>query len=275
MPQPATFPILVYKQDMGVFAVQVCRNTVRLVAAVVLLSSLARAGRNPELIIAAAANLTDAFQNLGPKFETETGIHPVFSFASTAQLTQQVAYSAPFDVIAAADSAHIDELDRKGLLVPGSRAVFAQGVVALWIPPGSKAPVKRIEDLTRPEVRVIAIAKPELAPYGDAAIHALQSLGIWEKIKSRAVYAENINMAKQYGVSGNADAVFTAYALLLHAGGTVVPVDPALYPPIDQTAGILASSTHPDAARKFVAFLLRGTGRAVLDQYGYRLTTRR
>jgi len=263
---------------MVVFTVQpprVGKNAAGVVAGLVLMASWAGAQHKPELVIAAAANLTEAFQSLGPKFEAETGIHPVFSFASTAQLTQQIENSAPFDVFASADSAHIDELDRKGLLLPGNRTVFAQGVVALWIPPGSKAAVKRIEDLSRPEVRVIAIAKPELAPYGDAAIHALQSLGMWEAIKSRAVYAENINMAKQYGASGNADAVFTAYALVLHAGGTVVPVDPALYPAIDQTAGILASSEHPDAARKFVGFLLRGAGRAVLDQYGYRLSTKR
>lgn len=246
-----------------------------MMAVLVLLASFAGAQHKQELVIAAAANLTDAFRRLGPKFEAETGIHPVFSFASTAQLTQQIENSAPFDVFAAADAAHMDELERKGLLLPGSRAVFAQGVVALWIPPGSKAPIKRIEDLTGPEVRVIAIAKPELAPYGDAAIHALKRLGIWEQIKPRAVYAENINMAKQYGASGNADAVFTAYALVLHAGGTVVPVDPALYPPIDQTAGILASSENADAARKFVAFLLRGAGREVLDQYGYRLSAKR
>jgi len=250
-------------------------NTAGVIAVLVLLTSFARAQHKQELIIAAAANLTDAFQSLGPKFEAETGIHPVFSFASTAQLTQQIENSAPFDVFAAADSEHIYQLDRKGLLLPGSRAVFAQGVVALWIPPGSKVAIKRIEDLAAPEVRVIAIAKPELAPYGDAAIHALKSLGIWEAIKSRAVYAENINMAKQYGASGNADAVFTAYALVLRAGGTVIPVDPALYPPIDQTAGILASSEHPDAARRFVTFLLGGPGRAVLDQYGYRPATKR
>jgi molybdate transport system substrate-binding protein len=263
---------------MVVFTVQprrVARNAAGAIGVLVLLARLTGAERKPELVIAAAANLTDAFRSLGPKFEAETGIHPVFSFASTAQLTQQIENSAPFDLFAAADAAHIDQLDRKGLLLPGSRAVFAQGVVALWIPPGSKAPVKRIEDLAGPEVRVIAIAKPELAPYGEAAIQALKSLGIWERIKSRAVYAENINMAKQYGASGNADAVFTAYALVMHAGGTLVPVDPGLYPPIDQTAGILASAAHPDAARKFVTFLLRGGGRAVLEQYGYRQAAKR
>src|SRR5579864_4906295 len=91
-----------------------------------------------EITVAAAANLVDVFGQIGPRFEAQTGIHPVFSFASTAQLTQQIENSAPFDVFAAADSAHMDELDRKGLLLPGNRTVFAQGVVALWIPPGSK-----------------------------------------------------------------------------------------------------------------------------------------
>jgi molybdate transport system substrate-binding protein len=251
---------------MVVFTVQP-----RLAAVAILLAWAASAQPKQEVVIAAAANLTDAFHKLGPRFEAETGIHPVFSFASTAQLTQQIEYSAPFDLIAAADSMHVDELDRKGLLLPGSRAVYAQGVVALWIPPGSKAQIRRIEELTRPDVRVIAIAKPELAPYGASAIDALQRLGIWDELKSRAVYAENINMAKQYGVSGNADAVFTAYALVLHAGGTVLPVDPALYPPIEQTLAILASAQHMAAAQKFAAFLLRGAGRAVLDEFGYRL----
>jgi molybdenum ABC transporter molybdate-binding protein len=203
---------------------------------------------------------------VGPKFEAETGICPVFSFASTAQLTQQIAYSAPFDVFAAADSAHMDELDRKGLLAPGSRAVFAQGVVALWIPPGSKAPVKRIEDLAGPEVRVIAIAKPELAPSGDAAIRALKSLGIWEQIKSR-----RLRRKYQHGEAvwrlGNADAVFTAYALVLHAGGTVVPGPCAIRRSIKPPAS--GQLEHPDAARKFVAFLLRGAEQGgALDQYG-------
>src|SRR5437016_5865999 len=88
----------------------------------------------PEVTIAAAANLTEVFQRLGPRFEARTGIHPVFSFASTAQLAQQIEYLAPFDAIAAADAVHVDALERQGLLVPGSRAVYATGVLALWVP---------------------------------------------------------------------------------------------------------------------------------------------
>jgi molybdate transport system substrate-binding protein len=223
----------------------------------------------PELTIAAAANLTDVFGQLGPHFETETGIHPIFSFASTAQLTQQIENGAPFDVFAAADSEHVAELEQKGLLTVGSRAIYARGVLALWIPEGSKAMVERIQDLTHPDVRVIAVAKPELAPYGQAAVDSLQKLGIWEQVKHKVVYAENISMAKQYGKSKNADAVFTAYSLVLHEAGKTIQVDEALHKPIDQELGIVAKSNRQDAARKFAAFLLAGAGKSILASYGY------
>src|SRR6202140_1429775 len=119
-----------------------------------------------EITVAAAANLNDVFQRVGPQFEAQTGIHPVFSFGSTAQLAQQIEHGAPFDVFAAADTKHVEELDQKGLVLNGSRAVYARGVLALWIPTPSKTRVSRIEDLVSNDVRFIAVAKPELAPYG-------------------------------------------------------------------------------------------------------------
>jgi molybdate transport system substrate-binding protein len=222
-----------------------------------------------EIVVAAAANLTQAFERVGARFEAETGIHVVFSFASTAQIAQQAEHGAPFDVIAAADTEHIGELERMGLLVPGSRAVYAQGVLALWIPPGTAAHITGIEDLTSDLVKVIALAKPELAPYGAAAVEALKKAGVWDRVQSKVVYAENINMARQYGASGNADAVLTAYALVLREAGTVQPVNPGLYPPIDQALGVLASSRKQFEARRFTEFILRGNGRAVLGEFGY------
>jgi molybdate transport system substrate-binding protein len=223
-----------------------------------------------ELTIAAAANLTDVFNHLGPRFEADTGIHPVFSFASTAQLTRQIENAAPFDVFAAADSEHVAELDQKGMLATGSRAVYARGVLAMWIPESSKAGIQRIQDLTLPAVRVIAVAKPELAPYGQATVDTLQKLGIWEQVKPKVIYAENISMAKQYGQSKNADAVFTAYSLVLHEAGKVVQVDEALHKPIEQELGIVAKSNRQEAARKFVAFLMTGAGKVILAGYGYK-----
>lgn len=222
-----------------------------------------------EVVIAAAANLTQALKEIGPAFEADTGIHPVFSAASTAQLAQQIEYGAPFDVFLAADEEHVAQLVRKGLIEPGSRAVYARGVIALWIPPGTKPGVKRMEDLIAPEIRVIAVAKPELAPYGAAAVAALKSAGIWNQIQSKVVYAENINMARQYGVLRNADAVLTAYALVANAGGTVIRLDPGVHPPINQSLGILARAGNPAAARKFAEYLLHGKGRDALARSGY------
>ena len=113
------------------------------------------------------------------------------------------------------------------------------------------------------------LAKPELAPYGQAAVETFEHLGIWRQVQPKVVYAENINAAKQYGVSRNADAVFTAYSLVLHEAGTVIRVDENLHRPIEQELGILAASQHRDRAGRFVEFLLRGDGRAMLKSFGY------
>jgi molybdate transport system substrate-binding protein len=219
-----------------------------------------------EITVAAAANLVDVFGQVGPQFEAATGIHPVFSFASTAQLTQQIENSAPFDVFAAADSEHIAKLEREKLLVPGSRAVYAKGVLAMWVPPGSKAHVGRLEELASPSVRVIAIANPQLAPYGRAALDLLALQANWQQVKPKVVYAENISMAKQYGKSNNADVVFTAYSLVFHEGGKVIRVSSE---GLQQELAVVARSQRRPEAQKFVDFLLHGKGREILSQFGY------
>jgi molybdate transport system substrate-binding protein len=228
-------------------------------------------GSRTEVTVAAAANLTEVLQAMAPEFERQTGIHPVFSFASTAQLARQIENSAPFDVFAAADTEHVDELERKHLLLPGSRTIYAVGVLALWIPPGTKVSIDQIENLARQDVRFIAVATPELAPYGEATVETLQHLGIWDKVKDKVIYAENINMAKQYGTSNNADAVFTAYSLVLKEGGKTIRVDEKLHRPISQELGILAGSKNQREARAFADYLLKGKGRVVLARSGYRV----
>jgi len=160
-------------------------------------------------------------------------------------------------------------LERKGLLAPASRAVYARGILALWIPESARTKVNRIQDLTQPGVRVIAIAKPDLAPYGQAAVEALHHLEIWEQVKPKVVYAENISMAKQYGKSNNADAVFTAYSLVLHESGTIIRVGETFHQPLNQELAILAKSQNQAAARDFVNFLLNGAGKQILATYGY------
>lgn len=247
------------------------RTYVTIVAALLALSGCRTVPvARTEVTVAAAANLTTIFQQLGSRFEAASGSHPIFSFASTAQLTHQIENSAPFDVFTAADAEHVEQLDREHLLLPGSRAIYATGVLAMWIPPG-KAAISRVEDLASPGVHVIAVAKPELAPYGLATVETLKSLGLWDKLQPKIVYAENISMAKQYGTSKNADAVFTAYSLVLKEAGQVIQVDEKLHQPIVQELGIVAATRHPESARVFVQFLLKGEGRDLLRKSGYRV----
>jgi len=235
------------------------------------LTSSAQNRPTTEITVAAAANLTEVAQTLGPEFEAQTKVHPVFSFGSTAVLTTQIENSAPFDVFLAADAEHVDKLDHEGLLVPGSNAVYAVGVLALWIPSSSSAHVNKVEDLTAKDVRVIAVANPKLAPYGAATVETLQHAGIWDAVKDKIVYAENISMARQYGTSKNADAVFTAYSLVLKEAGHVIQVDEALHQPIVQNLGVMVHSTHRDEAQSFTNFVLHGGGREILTRFGYKV----
>jgi molybdate transport system substrate-binding protein len=230
-----------------------------------------RKAEQPSLTVAAAANLTDTFAQIGAAFTQQTGVRVVFSYASTAQLTQQIENAAPFDVFAAADTVHIDQLVRDGKILPESHVVYARGRLALWNPQGA---MKKIEDLTAPSIRFVAIAKPEEAPYGEAAVESLKSLGIWDQVQPKVVYATNINMTKQFAATGNADAAFTAYSLVQNEPGRVIIVDEKLHQPIDQAAGIVSASARKGDAQRFVSFLTGEEGRAILKRFGYQVPSK-
>src|SRR2546423_12924177 len=117
-----------------------------------------------ELHVAAAANLIAVLDELGRTYEAHGGMHLAPSFGSTAQLTQQIENGAPFDIFLAADAEHIDELIGKGFAARESRAIYARGSLVLWTP--QRPDIETLKDLVRPQVTKIALAKPELAPYG-------------------------------------------------------------------------------------------------------------
>ena len=231
-------------------------------------SAFAQSSR-PTLTVAAAANLTDVFAEVAAKFKAQTGIGVVYSLGATANLTMQAEHAAPFDLFAAADVVHIDQLEKEGLLTTGSRAIYARGRLALWIPPGSRAHVTRFEDLRSDEVKIVAVANPKFAPYGQAAVETLQKLGLWKAVQPKVVYAETISAAKQFAATGNADVAFTAYSLVIHAGGQAIVIADDLHAPIDQAVGILRSSGQQAEARRFEQFLLGPEGREILTRYGY------
>jgi molybdate transport system substrate-binding protein len=239
-----------------------------------IVAGLASCGGKPvapptELTVAAAANLSDVFGDFAKTFTAKTSLEIVLSFGNTAQLAQQIDNGAPFDVFVGADTEHVDALVQSGKLVADSRAVYARGQLALWIP--KEIDVRELTDLRSPKVRFIALAQPELAPYGRAAVEALKTAGLWDQLQSKFVYANSISAAKQLAESGNADAAFTAYSLVLHDSGTVLKIDAGLYRPIEQALAIVSASPHLAEARQFHSFLLGPEGRAILAKNGYLL----
>lgn len=222
-----------------------------------------------EITVAAAANLTDAFGELEKRFTARTGVKVTNSFGATADLAKQIENGAPFDVFASADVEHLEGLARKGLIAESPRGVYARGRLVLWLPEGSKASVARVEDLAGESVSKVAIAKPDVAPYGRAAVESLNALGLWSRVEPKVVYSQTVAQAKQFAASGNADAAFVPRSLVREGEGRALEIDGSLHAPIDQAVGVVSASKRQEAARRFVEFLLSEEGQSVLKTFGY------
>ncbi len=253
-------------------------NTVRAATGLILLVSTfvtfgcsrgAPADPKPEIIVAAAADLAPAFEELGRKFEQATGTMVTFSFGSTGTLAKQIENGAPVDLFAAANIEFIEQLERKGLIVPETKALYARGRISIWMRTDSALKVERIEDLAKPEVARIAIANPEHAPYGKAAREALESVGIWKAVEPKLVYGENVRQTMQYAETGNADAAITALSLSMSSKGRWVLVPEDLHKPLDQALAVITGARREPDARRFAEFINSGEGRLTMRKYGF------
>jgi molybdate transport system substrate-binding protein len=222
-----------------------------------------------EINVAAAANLTDAFTELGKEFAARTGIQVVYSFGATADLARQIENNAPFDVFASADIENVDRLDSKGLLSEGTRTLYASGRLVLWTPPGARVDVTSFEDLTRSDVQLIGIAKPDIAPYGRASVETLKSLKLWQQLESKVIYGQNVLQVRQYAATGNVDVAFLPLALVQTSEGHVLEVDEQLHQSIKQAIAVVKESKKQEAARRFVEFVMSADGQELLGRLGY------
>lgn len=224
---------------------------------------------NSELRVAAAADLTRAFTEVGQAFEKQTGQKVTLIFGSSGQLAQQIENGAPYDVFASANENYVTILENKRLIVSDTRHVYATGKLALWTRKGGPPLPATLAELANPRYARIAIANPQTAPYGMAAKQALEKAGVWAKIQARLVTGENIQQAYQFAASGNADIAFVSRSLTMASGGNFLPVPPALYTPLRQTLAVLQSSSHAPLGRQFVDFVVGRKGQAILKKYGF------
>lgn len=235
-----------------------------------LVSQASAQGAGVPLRVAAAADLTKAFTEVADAYRKQTGQEVKLVFASSGQLAQQIENGAPYDLFAAANEGYVEQLDRGHLLLPGTKQTYAIGHLALWTRNDGPPCPRSLGELTLPRYAHIAIANPDHAPYGIAAREALQTTKMWDAVKPRLVYGENIQSTLQYAATGNADVALVSLSLALGSKeGRYRLVPDKLHKPLRQAMAVLKSTAQPDDARRFMAFVRKGEGAAILRRYGF------
>lgn len=230
------------------------------------------------LRVAAAADLEPVLPPLLDQFAKDTGIRAEATYQASAMLATQIENGAPFDVFLSADLGFPQRLIDAGLadtagLNSGARpVVYARGTLVLWARQDSHLPEPSIDLLRDPNLKRLALANPERAPYGRAAVAALTSLRLYDTLKPRVVSAENIAQAAQFVESGNADAglisLTSARTSRLTSIGRFYVIPRDLYPPIEQGVVVVRTTSQRVAARKLVDFLLSARVQAQLAKSG-------
>jgi molybdate transport system substrate-binding protein len=228
-----------------------------------------------EITIAAAADLNFAFKELVADFEKKTGNTVKLSLGSSGNFFAQLSNGAPFDLFFSADIGYPKKLEEAGLAEPGTLYMYAVGRIVVWVPKGSPIDVGALgmKALQHPAVKKIAIANPKHAPYGRAAVAAMEHFKVYEAVKDKLVLGENISQTAQFVQTGGADigiiALSLAVAPAVKETGLFWEVPPEAYPRIEQGAAVLKAAKNAKAARAFLDYVRGPEGRRVFARYGF------
>jgi molybdate transport system substrate-binding protein len=239
---------------------------------VALLASCAAASACADTAtIAVAANFTAPAEALQRIFEQRTQDRLMFTSGSTGQLYAQIASGAPFDALLAADREHVDRIVAAGLADRSLRFTYAVGKLALWTRDAGKLSPLDLKSLARTDYRWLAIANPELAPYGLAAEQTLRKLGLWDSLQPKIVRGESIAQTFAMAETRNADLAFVALSQVISYKGQAATfeIPPELYAPIRQDAVLLKRASGNAAARGFLEFLRGPDALRVIAGFGY------
>jgi len=228
-----------------------------------------------EISVAAASDLSDALREVATDYEKRTGVAVKLSFGASGALTQQIQNGAPFDVFFSADMDYPRQLIAGGQVESASLYRYAVGRLVLWVPKDSPLDVehKGMKVLLDPSVRNIAMANPQHAPYGRAALAALKHFGLYESVSARLVLGENVSQAAQFVESGNAQAGFVALAHVMapamQSNGKYWMVPAEAYPALDQGVVLISRSPHQPDSAAFLEYVKSAEVAAVLRRYGF------
>jgi molybdate transport system substrate-binding protein len=232
--------------------------------------------RAQSLRIAAASDLQFVLPDLAAQYEKQTGVKLDITYGSSGNFLAQIQNGAPFDLFFSADTTYPNKLIEARLADPDSLHVYAVGRLVLWLPSDSPLDPARagLKTLLDSRIQKVAVANPQHAPYGRAAIVALQSAGLYDQLRPKLVFGENISQTAEFVHSGGAQAGLIALSLALSpamGSGKYWEVPADFYPHVEQAVVLLASSENKKAAADFLAFLKTPPARATMERYGFNL----
>lgn len=235
------------------------------------LSSCSRA-ETETINVVAASDLSFPIREIIQDFERQSGSKVLLTLGSSGNFYAQILNGAPFDVFLSADVNYPKQLEQAGKTVPGSIFVYGVGGIAVWVPKTSAIDIETlgIQALAQPSVNKIAIANPEHAPYGRAAVAAMQSAGIYDRVAGRLVLGENISQAAQFVHSGAADVGIIALSIAMSEAmkdGRFWTIPRDTYPKLEQGAVLLKHGG--EGAKAFLEWLKRPESRRIFEKYGF------
>jgi molybdate transport system substrate-binding protein len=229
-----------------------------------------------EITIAAASDLNFAFKEIVSEYEQTTGNHVKLTLGSSGNFFSQIQNGAPFDLYFSADISYPKKLEEAGLVVPGSLYPYAIGRIVLWAGNESRLDLSTgLEILREPTIKKIAIANPKHAPYGRAAVAAMEYFKVYDQVKGKLILGENISQAAQFIESGACDigiiALSLAVAPAMKSKGTYWEIPAEAHTSLEQGAVILKQSKNSEATRQFLEFIKGPPGQEIMKRYGFTL----
>jgi len=215
--------------------------------------------------VVSASSFQAVFSEIAKSFTDDTGITVNFTFGSSGLLARQIEEGAPADVFASASKKYVSDLKKQNL-ISDEKSVVATGQLVLIF---SEFTEKTLFDLVSEDIEKIAIANPDHAPYGAAAKDLLKNVGLWDSVKDKLVFGNNIVQTTQFVTSKNADAGFVSISHAAPIGLEFEVIDRDLYDPIEQPIVVVEESNNKDAAIEFISYLSDGKGNQMLKAYGF------
>jgi molybdate transport system substrate-binding protein len=224
-----------------------------------------------EIAVSAAASLGDGFRAIGRAFEqSRPGAKVVLNFGASGQLLQQILAGAPVDVLATADLDTMEKAERQSAVAVGSKVIFARNELVVAVPMTSSLALRTLADLSRPQVKRIAIGNPDSVPAGRYARDVLVTARLWSDLQDRLVFAQNVRQALDYVARDEVDAAFVYRTdALLATNRAQIAFVTKTETPLRYPAAVVTGSANPADAEAFVRFLLTEPAQRILEKYGF------